>query len=102
MRRSESLAGMTNHLTYNIWNAQFQIVKKILTVHKEISEEDCSWEEKYELLEGELEIMFKEIEDFAVKRYNLHVDTSIDSLKDKKKLWSIMTLKKSDLEPIEK
>lgn len=102
MKKSETLIGMINHLTHNIWNSQYQLTKKILTVHQEIKkEEQYSWEEKYELLEGELEIMFKELEDYANKKYRLNVDTSIWALKEKKKFWSISLLEQNNLQAVD-
>lgn len=101
LKKSESLVGWINHIAYNIWKSQYQLSKKALTVHQEIKKEDCSWEDKYELLEGELELMFKELEDYAVKKHSLQVDTSIESLKDKKKLWSITLLDQNNLQAVE-
>lgn len=101
LRRSETLIGTINHLTYNIWNSRYQLLKRILTVHQEINKEECTWKEKYELLEGELEIMYHELEEYAKKKYRLKVDTSITALKEKKKLWSITLLEQNNLKPSE-
>jgi flagellar capping protein FliD len=101
LKKSETMVGMINHLTYNIWNSQYQITKRILTVQQEIRKEEVSWEEKYDLLEGELEIMYHELEDYAKKKYQLNVDTSINALKEKKKFWSITLLEQNNLQPPE-
>ena len=95
LKKSQGVAQMKEHLTYHTWNSQYELVKKILTVHKEIKREteigitdlskrELTWEERYELLEGELEIMFHELEEFAKKKYKLQVDTSINAIKEKK------------------
>ena len=111
LKKSESLVGWINHLTYNRWNSEYELVKKILTVHQEIKNEtheniipswmskDEAWKYRYELLEGELELMYKELEDFAKKKYQLQIDTSIFALKEKKKFWSITLMEQSNLQP---
>lgn len=99
LKKSETLVGMINHLTYSIWNSQYQITKRILTVQQEIRKEEVSWEERYDLLEGELEIMYHELEEYAKKKYQLKVDTSITALKEKKKFWSITLLEQNNLKP---
>lgn len=101
LKKSETLVGMISHLTQNIWKSQYEFSKKVLTVHQEIKKENCSWEEKYELLEGELEIMFKELEDYAVKKYRIQADTSIHALKEKKKFWSITLLEQNNLQAVD-
>lgn len=106
LKKNFTLVGMINHLTYNIWSSQYNLVQKILTVHQEIGKEDYSWEEKYELLEAELEIMYIELERYADKKYQLHLEkdkppfTTFKRLSERKKLWSINLLEQNNLQAI--